>query len=434
MGDDYKYKTDKHKFRIKNKTIDEIHQEFIEEFKNSDEKLLNLDKELKASENELLILNQKKTSNLDMITMKKKNDLKTTIITLTNNIEAIKNKKNEIDYFCKGGDIIYDYYDLTNGILYGQQTEKEDIINNSQFEISKELLELIKYNKKKKIKKEKRKRKKENEEDVNNKSIMSFFSNNATTPEENNGEKNSKICKTSIQNEYLSIFNIEYSCNENKLNLIKDCLKCNIKMLLLYNDSKLVCPNCGITEEIIIEIDVPLHKESFNEKPKYPYKRIGHCIEKLNQLLCKKSVYIQPEVFNKIYLEIKKHCIEKKDITEDFIHKVLKKNKWTILYDDIRYIHSKITGKTPETITREEYEEVLKRFSTADEIYEKKYKPKDRNNFLKYTYVLNKIFLSINRPDVAKYFKLFKSPIRTKNHDKVWKYICDDTGWKYFSS
>jgi hypothetical protein len=54
-----------------------------------------------------------------------------------------------------------------------------------------------------------------NEEDVNNKSIMSFFSNNATTPEENNGEKNSKICKTSIQNEYLSIFNWQLTARLN---------------------------------------------------------------------------------------------------------------------------------------------------------------------------------------------------------------------------
>jgi hypothetical protein len=105
-----------------------------------------------------------------------------------------------------------------------------------------------------------------------------------------------------------------------------------------------------------------------------------------------------------------------------------------MLYDDIRYIHSKITGSVPETITRDEYEEVLKRFNIADDMYEKKFKPKDRNNFLKYTYVLNKIFLSIDRPDIAKHFKLFKSAIRTKNHDKVWKYICDETGWKYFSS
>jgi len=429
MGDDYKYKSDKHQFRAKSKTIDEMHNDYLEDFKNLNDKKPLILKQINLLERELNELEKEKISNLDLEKCRKKNIIKEKIENLQQEFNKSDTNKNIVDYFYKCGDIIYDYYDLTNGILYGQETDDCEK-PNSHIEISKELMELTKNNKTKKVKKEIRKRKKENNDDEenNNNSIMSFFTNN----EDN--ENNKKICKTSLQNEYLTIFDIDYAGKTNKVSLIKDCDKCNVKMILLYSDAKLVCPVCGLSEIIIIETDVPLHKETFNEKPKYPYKRIGHCIEKLNQLLCKKTVSIPNEVYVKIYQEIKKHSIEKETISEDFIHKVLKKNKWVMLYDDIRYIYSKITGNTPETITREEYEEVLKRFNIADDMYEKKFKPKDRNNFLKYTFVLNKIFLSIDRPDIAKHFKLFKSTIRTKNHDKVWKYICDETGWKYFSS
>ena len=430
MCDDYKYKSDKHQFRAKSRTIDEMHNDYLDEFKILTENKPQILEKIRVIEQEINKLSHQKISNLDLQHSRQKNELKEQLEKLQQELSKIDTNKNIVDYFYKCGDIIYDYYDLTNGILYGQDTEENEK-PNSHIEISKELMELTKINKTKKVKKEVRKRKKEddnNDNQDNNNSIMSFFTNN----DDINDSK--KICKTSLQNEYLTIFDADYASKTNKVSLIKDCEKCNIKMILLYSDAKIVCPSCGLSEIIIIETDVPLHKETFNEKPKYPYKRIGHCVEKLNQLLCKKTISIPADVYTKIYQEIKKHSIEKETISEEFIHKVLKKNKWVMLYDDIRYIHSKITGSVPETITRDEYEEVLKRFNIADDMYEKKFKPKDRNNFLKYTYVLNKIFLSIDRPDIAKHFKLFKSAIRTKNHDKVWKYICDETGWKYFSS
>jgi len=64
----------------------------------------------------------------------------------------------------------------------------------------------------------------------------------------------------------------------------------------------------------------------------------------------------------------------------------------------------------------------------------KKYKPKNRNNFLKYTFVLNKIFLTIGLSDIADYFKLLKSPIKMKEQERIWKQICLDLSWKYHSS
>jgi len=432
MCDDYKYKSDKHQFRAKSRTIDEMHNDYLDEFKTLIDNKSEIIEKINLIDQEINKLEQQKISNLDLHHCRQKNNLKKQKEILQQQLSKIESNNSIVDYFYKCGDIIYDYYDLTNGILYGQETE--DIEKpNSHIEISKELMELTKINKTKKVKKEVRKRKKEDDNDINYKSendnsIMSFFTNN------DNDSNSKKLCKTSLQNEYLTIFDADYASKTNKVSMVKDCEKCNVKMILLYSDAKIVCPICGLSEIIIIETDMPLHKESFNEKPKYPYKRIGHCIEKLNQLLCKKTVAIPNEVYAKIYLEIKKHSIEKETISEEFIHKVLKKNKWVMLYDDIRYIHSKITGNIPETITGDEYEEVLKRFNMADDMYEKKFKPKDRNNFLKYTFVLNKIFLSIDRPDIAKHFKLFKSAIRTKNHDKVWKCICDETGWKYFSS
>ena len=247
-------------------------------------------------------------------------------------------------------------------------------------------------------------------------------------------EQINTMCKATLQNEYLIMMDKEYACSKTKAALVKKCKNCNLDMVIIYNEAIMSCPKCAESEDIFIECDVPSHRETFAEKPKYPYKKIGHCIEKLNQFLCKSNANVPPDVFTVLEEEIEKHGMKKEDTAIAFLEKMLKKHRLSDYYENIMYIYSKITGKSPQTITRDEYELVLKMFAEAEDIYEKKYKPKNRNNFLKYTFVLNKIFLTIGRFDIASHFKLLKSAVKMKEQERIWKQICIDLGWKYHSS
>nr|XP_004205627.1 uncharacterized protein LOC101235145 [Hydra vulgaris] len=226
----------------------------------------------------------------------------------------------------------------------------------------------------------------------------------------------------------------EYACANSKNPFTKKCKTCNVDKIIIYNESKLACAICGDSDNIVIDSDMPLQRETFAEKPKSHYKRLGHCIEKLNQFLCKSTANVHERVFKVLEEEIEKHNLIKKDITIRFIEAMMKKHHLSDFYENIMYIYSKITGKRPQTITVGEYELVLKIFIEAEEVYEKKYKPPNRENFLKYTFVLNKIFLAIGRRDVAEHFKLLKSPEKLKQQERVWRKICIDIGRKYCSS
>jgi hypothetical protein len=228
--------------------------------------------------------------------------------------------------------------------------------------------------------------------------------------------------------------NNEYASLNSKVSPIKKCVNCNISMEVYRTESILVCPNCGISETILIETDVPSHRESFTEKAKYPYQRRGHCQEKLNQFLCKGTINVPKEIFTTIETEIVKHGKNKNTISSKFIESILKKHKLSEYYENIMYIYSKITNTSPLTITSDEYDTILKMFTKSEDLYVEKYKPKGRQNFLKYTFVLNKIFLILGKPDHAKNCKLLKSEQKTKNQEKIWKQICRDAGWKYYSS
>jgi hypothetical protein len=472
MSIDYKYKPDKHKFRVNIKTIDELHKEQVDEFKKNRDTVPDKKNRLKLLKNDLTTLEKSVIGpiNLDYESFKRRKIMKQNIKDLEQEIKNAENYKAEIHYYSRTGDVVYDYYDLTNGVLYNKtyDNNKEDegsyddieckeeknnkttkdmkedknvkevkskiIASTTKIAISDELMEITNLNRKRKLKRPVRKRNKKIDV-VPERNIMSYLLGDKDEEEENEEEKeDSTLCKATLQNEYLIMMDKEYACSKSKVNIPKKCQKCNIDKIIVYNDSIIACPKCGEYDNIFIESDVPSHRETFNEKPKYPYRRIGHCIEKLNQFLCKGTTNIPSEVFSILENEVVKHGMVKKEITVNFIETMLRKHRLSTYYEYIMFIYSKMTNTPPQTITREEYELVLKMFAEADVAYEKRFKPKTRHNFLKYTFVLNKIFLTIGKKSIADHFKLLKSPTKMKEQERIWQYMCTHLGWTYHSS
>ncbi len=446
----FKSKPEKHKFRVNIKTIDEMHKEHVDDFKKKHDTLPIKKKRLEHIEAELQMLEEKKTDmpiNLDIDMLKRINGLKSDAKKLKREIENANQYNDEMRYYSRTGDVLHDYYDLTNGILYGVDSTQDTVLPADQdksdqhvnwsdkqppytqkIQISDELMAITNHNKKRKIKKPVKRRNKNNV--VSLRTALSYLVGDDEKPD--TVEHNT--CKATLQNQYLMMMDKEYACTKVKHSFIRKCERCKIDMVIVYNESIISCPKCGESDEIFIEAEIPSNCDTINEKPKYPYKRICHCIEKLNQYLCKGTANIPPEVFDTLKAEIEKHAISKDDVTIKFLEYVLKKHRMSEYYEYIMYIYSRITNTAPQTITRHEYETVLKMFSQADVVYEKKYKPKNRDNFLKYTFTLSKIFMIIGRKEIAGQFKLLKSPIKMKEQERIWQHICKDLGWEYYGS
>lgn len=427
---DYKYKPDKHIFIQNTRTIDETHREYIDKFKKENENLIVKKTQLNNMKDKLNEL----TQNVVFNNFSKINELKKNINNLENDIKNTENHISEVNYYGKIGEVLFQYYDITNGMLYGKFTdEPKNTINisneeTSKIKISNELLELTNLNKKKKDKKPVKKRTTFTEEPEKN--ILSYVKDISIIEEEDKIKKDN-ICKATLQNEYLMMVDKDYACTKVKTNVIKKCKKCNIDKIIIYNDSIITCSKCGESDVIFIESDVPTNRENFTEKPKYPYKRIGHCIEKLNQFLCKGNINIPSSVYNIIKDELFKHNMKMSDISIDFIEKMLHKHRLSSYYEYVYFIYCKMTNTKPQTITREQHELIIKIFCKAEELYEEKYKPYNRHNFIKYTFILHKIFIMIGKEEIANHFKLLKSQIKMKEQESIWLQICSDPEWKF---
>jgi hypothetical protein len=245
--------------------------------------------------------------------------------------------------------------------------------------------------------------------------------------------------KGTLKEQYLSLTDSKYMCEKVKLSPIKKCSTCNIEKTLIQSEGIYVCQLCGKFEYVIIESEIPSHKDSLNEKPKYPYKTINHLIERLNQFQAKQTTIIPAQIYQLIDLEMKKMLITPEEVTPVLIKKILKKYRLNLFYEHNYLMFSHVTDTPPPSLTRDEEDEIKKMFRKTETPF-KKHKLTNMSNYLNYSYVLHKLFLILGTisdneatkermKNNAKYFGLLKSRDKLRIQDLIWKNICKDLDW-----
>ena len=479
----FKYKPDKVKYLNIVKTLDETHQKIASEFQENRSCLPEKESKLKEFKKELEKLSNNKVEITNEI-IKKKSNLKEEIKKLENEIERIKKGTDEIEYYTRTGDILMDYYniidndDVSNNNInlskIDSSSESDNDSNESndsntdnnieETETKNEKLLLINKlsQSKRKEKKPTKKRIKNLDEVTNNsKNILTFFSklknekNNNTNVENNdNNKENNDMDKekpintvekvvsnrASLYEMYMSIIDRRYASEKIRTNYIKTCTTCNIEKTLIQSEGLYVCTQCGEVEHVIIESEIPNHKDSANEKPRTPYKKQTHLAETLNQFQAKESTEIPNKIYNDIIVELKKMKINNSELVDMkyskakiLIKQILKKLRYSNYYEHVPFILSKITNKPAPTISRETEELVKKMFKQTDEPFEK-FCPRDRKNYLNYSYFFHKIFEILEMPEFADCFPLLKSRDKLKKADNTWEKICEYLGWPFYPS
>ncbi len=460
MAHSFKFKPSKVKFTREHRTLDEIHRETIEKFDEIDNKITHLKQKIFILEKKLELEKQKNNERIILLLEKKIKDL-------TSELNNLNSSNDEMDYFEKTRDILLKYYKnenklesqhLDNNLLDSDSEEESKIISiNSDTDTADPLMDrLNKLNDiNNKFVKEKKpvKKKKNNNDTTQNKSILSFLSMSNTDNIEDNSDNNtineeniSTIIneKGTLKEQYLSLTDSKYMCEKVKLSPIKKCTTCNIEKTLIQSEGIYVCQLCGKFEYVIIESEIPSHKDSLNEKPKYPYKTINHLIERLNQFQAKQTTIIPAQIYQLIDLEMKKMLITPEEVTPVLIKKILKKYRLNLFYEHNYLMFSHVTDTPPPSLTRDEEDEIKKMFRKTETPF-KKHKLSNMSNYLNYSYVLHKLFLILGTisdnestkermKNNAKYFGLLKSRDKLRIQDLIWKNICKDLDWPYHPS
>ena len=364
------------------------------------------------------------------------------IIELKNNIKELESY-NEVEYYKNTSYILFQYYDTV---------EKQSNISNPHTSISNGVCisssELL--SRQPKIYKNDSKKKRSS---VSATTINVLDALNNLNTENNlksdinkafdasNPNLDSATCtatpnvidKSSLVDKYMSIINKKYVRNVEEED-IEICKNCKNQMTCLQHDAIIICNLCGYQELLLVEQNRPILKQNTKDTSHFSYKRINHFREWCNQVQGKESTDIPDEIFEKILTEIKKEkIVDTKTITYNKMRDILKRLRINKYYEHINYIINRINGIPTPQFSQELEDKLCNMFRNIQAPF-LKHCPKDRKNFLSYSYVLYKFFQILGLNEYLKYFPLLKSREKLYVQDQIWKKICLELNYEIIPS
>jgi len=437
----FKEKSSKKKLNIDNRdtsTLDAMHNKMIKKFDNTNKEKEN---------HKVNLLNYERINNniLNQIEyLKTLNDKDMINLLWSSNIEIKEkiietNKRlieldcfDEIEYYKHTSDILFQYYDTV---------EKQSNINNfTSSLISSPQIQSISCVHKICKSDSKKKRVAVNcvnvldalnnlNQNTHQETTENIITNDvkSTAPNENT------IDKSSLVDKYLSIINKQHVKKVDQ-DEIEICKVCKSSMICLQYDAIMICDHCGYQELLLVEQNRPILKQNTKDTSHFSYKRINHFREWCNQVQGKESTDIPDEVFEKILNEIKKEkIVDTKTITYGKMRDILKRLRINKYYEHINYIINRINGIPTPQFSPELEDKLCNMFRNIQGPF-LKHCPKDRKNFLSYSYVLYKFFQILGLYEYLKYFPLLKSREKLYVQDQIWKKICKELNYEIIPS
>jgi predicted nucleic acid-binding Zn-ribbon protein len=256
-------------------------------------------------------------------------------------------------------------------------------------------------------------------------------------PEIKKGRKKSDsgLSRDVVLEKYLLKINPDYTKKTTEMDdMSGECMECGADMMFSQNEAMLYCEECGMTEFILIDSDRPSYKDPPRESSYYAYKRINHFNELLAQFQAKGSTEIPQEIFDTIMAELKKQRItDFRNIKYRQMREVLRKLKLNRQYDHIPYIISRLNGSIAPVMDRETEEKLRHMFKEIQPSFQK-HCPKNRRNFLSYSYVLYKFCELLELDEFLASFPLLKNRDKLYQQSKVWQSICGEMKWEFIKS
>lgn len=458
----FKQRPSKLKYRSDATTVPERHINALADF--------NVNKQSIPYKRRKILDIQEELNNNKNLTLTERSKMMSQIKNLEYEIFQTDENFELLEYASKTADYLINYYEVTSSIYYNsgdssgiiydetqdnqesvkiQMTESDTMCFTESSTIQKQKSLTDRLHQLNEISKQGRKVKKQVKKrriiqpTSTSKSILQFLptQTESTKEKENHMPSNDNIIlnKATILHKYLMATDKEYACGKVKAEKIIYCPDCKIKSgldvekTLFQSEGCYVCKECGHTQHVIMESELPSHKELAAEKQKYPYKKINHLKEKLNQFQSKESADVSDDICAIVRADLRKMGIDYKKATPPLIRTILKKHKWTECYEHLQQIYCKVSGNKPINLSSETEEAIINMFQSMQESF-RKHCPKHRSNFLSYSYVLNKLFRILGMVEHAKYFGLLKSKEKLREQDAIWNKICKDLGWQFYSS
>ena len=403
-------------------TLDDIHTNTIKKYTELNNHIYTLNDELSNLEMiysniDMYIKNNNTESNITNIQMMWTSNvqIKDKIIQIKEELQNLENT-NEINYYEKTGNILFNYYNIVDNNI---KTNSTNHVKTKKFTI---LDALTKSNKDDSS----------NNQNNPDNSDTPDNQNNSDGPASNNNCANDKA---SLVNEYLSITDNKYINHVNGEFVDTMCPTCKkTELTNMQFDALSICMNCGHQDVLLAEQNRPIMIHDKKDNMHYSYKRINHFREWCNQVQGKESTEIPNEIFEKILEELKKEKItDTTKLTPKYMRTILKKIRTHKYYEHTAYIINRINGIPPPHFSPDLEQKLANMFMQTQPLFIK-HAPSNRLNFISYSYILHKFFLILDMKEYLPLFPLLKSRQKIAQNEETMKKICAEIGWPWIPS
>ena len=208
------------------------------------------------------------------------------------------------------------------------------------------------------------------------------------------------------------------------------CIDCNLKIIVDYQRSTLVCTNCGLSQ--LNQVHVLSYNNTMRYRRKCVYKRSENFKTILDRFFYGGNQLVPDDIMETIRNEIhdETNILYNYTIplTIPILECILKRNKMMKYKNSIYFIYFKLKSQPLPYITITEKDMMLNMFNVVSKIYDK-YKPKGRKSFLNYSFVLKQILIVLGKHDYAKYIPQLKTKSRQKELERLGCLITNDPEW-----
>lgn len=212
------------------------------------------------------------------------------------------------------------------------------------------------------------------------------------------------------------------------------CQKCKKGELISQEDEGvLICNNCGVFVQYIIDCEKPSYKEPPSEVSYTAYVRLNHFKEILSQFQAKETTQIPDDVIEAIRGRIKKERItDLSEITYTKTRDILRKLDYTKYFEHIQYINCKF-GIKPPTMSEELIETLCVLFIEIQAPWAL-HCPSTRTNFFNYAYTLFQLCKLLDQTQFLPFIPMMKDAEKGKERDTIWQKVCDELDWYFYPS
>lgn len=216
----------------------------------------------------------------------------------------------------------------------------------------------------------------------------------------------------------------------------KHTCECGNTTDFILSEMGITCEICGIEKNQLNIQTCFKDTERVNLNQKYKYKRIVHFKDTLYQFQGKQNKTITEKVYEDIKGWLFRHNIvdesgDYSKITKTQIKLALSETKNNSYYEDIKLIHSNLTGipcrdlSTIELLLLEDFQKFIDVFDTL---------VLDRKSILNSQYVLYQFLKRYNVDVEEEDFEFLKSKDKLRFHDEVYQICAEMLSWNHVNT